>query len=46
MVVKVNCDKREIIQIYEFERHSLALPFNSDRYAVFGKYIFVLFARD
>ena len=29
-VVTVNCDNRERIQINEFERHSLHLPFNSD----------------
>ena len=32
-----------IIQINEFKRHILLLPFNFDRYAIFGKYIFVLF---
>ena len=42
-VVTVNCDNRGRIQINEFERHSLPLPFNSDWSAVFGKYIFVLF---
>ena len=34
------------IQINEFERHSLPLPFNSDWKAVFGNYIFVLFPPD
>ena len=29
-VVTVNCDNRGRIQINEFERHSLPLPFNSD----------------
>ena len=29
-VVTVNCDNRGRIQIIEFERHSLPLPFNSD----------------
>ena len=42
-VVRVNCDNRGRIQINEFERHSLALPFSSDWSAAFGKYVFVLF---
>ena len=45
-VVTVNCNNRGIIQINEFEWHSLLLTFNSDWWAVFGKYIFVLFPPD
>ena len=42
LLVTIYCNSR-IIQINEFEQHSLAMPFNSDYHDIGGNYIFCWF---